>query len=93
MACETFPPRILGVFVTEIYEREAGGKYLVVSALAGTELKRWAILARDTIDQFARKEGCDAARFAGRFGWSRIFTDSRVISGAGDTAVYERAIA
>lgn len=92
MAVEGFPSKTLGVFVTEIRKREDGGKHIFVSACSGTQLKAWAIRARDRLDEFARKEGCDRIRFAGRYGWSRVFGRCHVVGGTPDGAVYERAV-
>ena len=94
MITESEPARLLAVFFTDINVEADGSKWVCVHALAGRQMWRWARKLSDGMDKFARAEGCQSIRFAGKRGWGRVLREYRVIGGHGfGSLIFERAVA
>lgn len=93
MIIESEPAKLLAVFFTDINEEPAGAKWVCVHALAGRQMWRWARKLSDGMNRFARAEGCQSIRFAGKRGWGRILRECRVIGEhASGAPLFERAV-
>jgi hypothetical protein len=53
------------------------GRVCVLTACGGTDMRRWLSLL-ETIEAYARDEGCARLRIFGRKGWARVLKDYRV---------------
>ncbi len=84
--------RVVGAFLTVLDASEAGRRFVGVVALAGDGARAWARLARDTVIDYGRAHGCEAARFHGRRAWLRFFPDFQQIGERHGVGLYERAI-
>lgn len=60
---------------TSLQQTDAG-KVCVITACAGTDMKRWLPLIRG-IEAYAQAEGCRCVRIFGRKGWARVLAGYR----------------
>jgi hypothetical protein len=66
---------ILGAIVTSLNEDRRGRLVCHLVVCGGTDMKSWFQTAHDTIERFAREEGCSFVRMEGRPGWAAMLTD------------------
>jgi len=91
-----FEPDVAGplaLFRTEIVLDTETSRYLEVSALAGTGLRRWARLVSDTMQATARELGCASVRFAGRDAWGRVLPECAPVGDVDGETIFERTVA
>jgi len=83
----------LAALITEIVE-EDGKRVVWVSGMAGADILKWGGVTSDRMAEFARAEGCDCVRCAGRKALQRAYRDVRCIGAhesAEDVFIFERA--
>jgi hypothetical protein len=64
---------IFGAAVTELRANKTT-KWCEVTACGGKEMHRWRGLL-ETVEQYAKAEGCSKVRISGRRGWARVYPD------------------
>lgn len=70
--------KIVALVVSRIEPFPTGLKVLWVETATGEHRERWQRLAVDTLEEFARGEGCGLIRLVARPGWQRVFRDYEV---------------
>lgn len=65
---------LLAAGTTEIVKLENGRKLCVISTCGGRDMNSWKHTL-SLIEEYARKEGCEAVRFYGRMGHVRYFKE------------------
>lgn len=69
-------PNIEATAVTELQSTE-WRKVCCVLACAGAHMERWIHLL-ETIEEYAKSEGCSAVRVIGRHGWQKMLPSYKV---------------
>jgi hypothetical protein len=85
------PGKVVGAFLTSLYEHEDGGTFVGVYGLGGSDLARWADQLGDTMRRFAGVSGARCVRFHGRDAWARILPEFADIGTRQGHHVYEGA--
>lgn len=86
-------PKPLACWITNIQTAEDGRKWLCVSALAGRKMGEWVAKVADTMEAFAKREGCVCFRWAGKRAWRRAVPNARVVGRVSDSETcFERAV-
>ena len=67
--------RIYGFALTELMINPGGVKQMAVHACTGTERVVWQDVMVETLEKFARSEGCKRIVVWARKGWQRILKD------------------
>ncbi len=68
-------PDIEGAAVTQI-EKTESSKVCTIVACGGDGMRHWVHLI-GRLEDYARQQGCDCTRIAGRKGWQRMLPDYR----------------
>jgi hypothetical protein len=72
LAVQDDPPKVLAVFCTSIMREDDGRLHLLVHTAGGGSVLRWGSLVPETLDAFARAEGCASIRYEGSPAWTRV---------------------
>ncbi len=69
-------PDLEGAAVTQVEQTESS-KVCTIVACGGDGMRHWVHLI-GKLEDYARQQGCDCVRIAGRKGWQRMLPDYRV---------------
>ncbi len=81
--CDDGAKRVLAAMASEIVV-EDGRKVVWVTGMGGEKITRWGKPLSDRMAAFAKAEGCEAVRFAGRPALQRAYGSVRCVGEYGD---------
>ena len=77
MAWDALAKKPIAVIVTQILVNPTGIKALDVIIVTGRGYKKWATLAEQKIEDWARDQGCTISQAIARKGWAKVFKDHK----------------
>lgn len=84
----------VAAFLTSIRRDDDGTRFVLVYALGGSHLDKWAADLGDEMIRYAQHEKVDAVRFAGRKAWARVLPSYTATPATiKDHSIYERRVA
>lgn len=84
--------KLLASCFTSVHVLEDGARFLMLYGLGGHSPRRWVGQFRQSIEKFAKIQGCKSVAFHGVRGWARLVPGYSATPVAADVWIYERAL-